>query len=57
MAIMRNGRKNKFMIRYIVYVPAHEITIDAVDELEAFEKAIESIHYSDTKIEVVDTWE
>jgi len=45
------------MIRYIVYVPAHEITIDAVDELEAFEKAIESIHYSDTKIEVVDTWE
>ena len=33
--------------RYLVYVPALEIEVDATDEIDAYDKAIAQISYAD----------
>lgn len=41
------------MKTYMVKIPAYEVTIDASDELEAFEKAVKEICYADTKVDAL----
>ena len=41
------------MSKYIVYIPSYEVTVEAADEIDAFEKAIQEISYEDLEARLI----
>lgn len=46
------------MSKYVVYIPSYEVTVEATDEMDAFDNALQEIAYEDVEINLVlDAWE
>ncbi len=46
------------MSKYVVYIPSYEVTVEAVDEMDAYDRALQEISYEDVEINLVlDKWE